>query len=175
MNMKLLSILRRSAPAALALVLLAGCDRVSSTQQEEHTAHPIGHAECAACGMTVGNQPAPRGQVVHHDGTRAYLCSISDLIHYAGVPSRHGRIVATFVEVMDDGSDPAELATESLPWARAAEASYVMGVARPRIMGPPVLTYGAEDLAMEAAARFGGAAVSWEELQRGLHRQDQGR
>ena len=153
----------------VAMPAWTGCDRSSDTEQAEATAAPIGHAECAACGMTVGHQPAPRAQVVHSDGTREYLCSISDLIHYATVPSPHGRITATFVEVMEADADPQELATDERPWRAAEQTNYVIGVQRPRIMGPPVLTYEDAETAGAAAQAHEGTAVSWSELQTRLH------
>jgi nitrous oxide reductase accessory protein NosL len=108
----------------------------------------VGH-ECAVCGMTARMQSAPRGQVVHRDGTPLFFCSIGDLLAHRSVPSPHGKVVATFVESMESGEEPGQPHVDPHPWIAAEEAVFVVGVPRPGIMGEPVLVY-----------RDGGAAGS---------------
>jgi nitrous oxide reductase accessory protein NosL len=109
-----------------------------------------GHA-CAVCGMLVRDQSAPRAQVVHRDGERAFTCSLGDLLAYLQAPSPHGAPAAVLVEVMSPGEDPGVSHVEAHPWVRAEAATFVVGVPRPRIMGEPVLSYRDADSARGAA------------------------
>ena len=129
------------------------------------SAEPIGVHECAACGMVVREQPAPRAQVVHRDGTREYFCSLSDLLQYVKTPSSHGAIAQVFVELLDPAADPTQISPEARPWALAEGAHFVVGVARPGIMGATVLTYATAAEATAAAKKPGGKVKSWAELQ----------
>lgn len=130
--------------SALALALvLSGC---SETETEERdtpaVAAPIASSECAACGMIVREQPSPRAQLIHRDHTRAFFCSIADMLTYLRAPSPHGEATAFFVEVGDPASlDPLAYDTAPRPWIAAADAHYVVGVERERVMGAPVLVY----------------------------------
>jgi len=128
------------------------------------SAAPMGHAECKACGMVVRDQPAPRGQVVHRDGTRAHFCSVGDMLHYLESPSGHGAPVAIFVEALAADADPMKNDPTPRPWVRAEDAHYVTGVARKRIMGPPVLVYAKAQAADTAAKRHGGQRRPWKDL-----------
>jgi copper chaperone NosL len=154
----------------LAAILLAtpSCDRgtAKDAPQAASSAAPIGLAECAACGMVVREQPAPRGQVVHRDGTRAFLCSLGDLAQYLRSPSPHGDVTDVFVEVLTPSSDPAQKDTSEQPWVRAADAVYVVGVAREGVMGRPVLAYRSRADAQKALAHAGGEIRGFDEMKR---------
>jgi len=142
--------------AAVAMcVLPAACgkEKTEKTGSEPAEAEPFGPAECASCGMTLRFQPAPRGQLLHRDGTRAYFCSLGDLVQYAAAPSPHGKPKAIWVELMDDKADPTEMKTDARPWALADDASFVLGVPRRGVMGPPVLSYADKASAERATAR----------------------
>lgn len=129
---------------------LAGCDRAAERgPTAAHAPAPIADQEGAVCGMVVRDQSAPRAQVVHRDGTRAFLCSIGDLLAYLQVPSPHGAAEAVLVEVMAADEDPLEAHTGPHPWLPAAQAVFLVGIERRGIMGEPVLVY--RDL--ETAAR----------------------
>lgn len=145
-----------------------GCGKAEpeSAARAPVEAQAIGPAECAACGMVVREQPAPRGQVVHRDGTRAHFCSIDDMLQYVHAPSPHGQVTDVFVETLEPGHDPADTSSEERPWAKsdAAGVSYVRGVERPGIMGPPVLVYASRAAAEAAAKAHGGEVTSWPEL-----------
>ena len=146
---------------ALALSLFA-----CSTPQEEAAAEMVVASafdvdECAACGMLVRDQPAPRGQIVHRDGTRVFLCSLSDMTTYLGAPSAHGAPKGLFVEEIAPDFAPTELSSAPTPWLNAADAHYVVGVDRPRIMGTPALAYRAESDASRIAASHGASLVTW--------------
>ncbi len=149
-----------------ALLALTAC---GSKDNDERPAAPAGPAaietaECAACGMVVREQPAPRGQIVHRDGTRAFFCSLDDLRQYALAPSRHGEIVETYVETVADDLDPATTPVDERPWSDAADAHYVVGVSRPGIMGPPALAYASAAAAQAAAAKHAGRTLVWKAL-----------
>lgn len=155
------------------VVALACACRDSSSEQAKAAAAvaaPIDVAECAACGMVVREQPAPRAQLVHRDGERAYFCSIGDLVIYLRAPSPHGDPVAIFVEVTpaDEAHDPTILDTRERPWVPAESATYLVGIDRPNIMGPPVLVYDSEAAADDGVARHGGTKKSWAEVAREL-------
>lgn len=157
---------RASLLAFVSLFGAGACDKKPSADSEATAAvaSAIGLSECAACGMVVREQPAPRGQVVHRDGTRVFLCSLADLVQYLQAPSKHGSPVSVFVEVLDPAAAPKEKSTAERPWARAEEAGYVVGVEREGIMGKPVLAYPSAAAAAAAAARHGGQQKSWSEL-----------
>jgi nitrous oxide reductase accessory protein NosL len=150
----------------VALSLAACKSRADRTQAAlAASAAPVGGAECAACGMIVRDQPPPHGQVVYHDGTRAFACSIADLVQTLAVPSGHGSPERIFVEALSADVVPAEI-TPKTPgtWVDATSASYVLGVARPGVMGTPVLVYAARADAERAAGRYNGHVVSWGDL-----------
>lgn len=122
----------------------------------------IGGAECAACGMVVREQPAPRGQLVFRDGTRAFACSVGDLVQVLAAPSPHGSVEHTWVESLPAGVAPGAI-TASAPtkWIDATRGFYVLGVDRPGVMGKPVLVYAARADAARVAQRTGGHVVEW--------------
>jgi len=159
---------RRILGLCLAAILLAtsSCDRGAKTDAPRAavSAAPIGLAECAACGMVVREQPAPRGQAVHRDGTRVFLCSLGDLAQYLRSPSPHGDVTDVFVEVLSASSDPTRSDVSEHAWVRAADAVYVIGVERKGIMGRPVLAYRSRADAEKAVARAGGEIRGFEEM-----------
>jgi nitrous oxide reductase accessory protein NosL len=161
---------KRWIPLVVALaVALAAC---GGQEQASHGAaaqpEPIADHECGACGMIVREQPSPRGQVVHRDGTHVWLCSLADVVAYAAAPSPHGRVEQVWVETLAADVDPAANEVAQRPWARAAEAHYVLGVERDSVMGTAVLAFASAADASAAAARLGGRAASWDEIVRAL-------
>lgn len=152
--------------ACLMWPLVLGCDSGGDEGEEssEVKADPIALAECTACGMVVREQPAPRGQAVHRDGTREFFCAMSDLLYYIETPSPHGRITDVFVEVLPEDADPFEPDSSERPWVKAEDARYIVGVDRTGVMGPPVLAYLPEVDVEALAEEFGGEVVKWEEL-----------
>jgi len=134
-----------------------GCTRAGATADEAAPpvrAAAIGPAECGACGMVVREQPAPRGQLVHRDGTRMFFCSLGDLIQYQQAPSPHGKAKAVFVEVQPASVDVNKVAMLPKPWISAEKAHFVLGVRRRTIMGPPVLAFATAADASAAATRL---------------------
>jgi nitrous oxide reductase accessory protein NosL len=128
-------------------------------------AAPIAEQEGAVCGMLVRDQSAPRGQVVHRDGSRFFFCSVGDLLVHRSAPSPHGRVEATFVEVMDPAEDPGLPHTGEHAWSPAENVTYVIGVERQGIMGPPVLVYrDPETAARVVEAHPGASAIGFDEL-----------
>ncbi len=142
------------------LVLLLACG-VPDPQQTHlsHEAEALAEQECAVCGMLVRDRSAPRGQVVHRDGSRFFLCSVGDLMVHLSSPSPHGRAAGIFVEVMEPEEDPALSLTDRHPWVAAADGFHVVGVERSRIMGRPVLVYSDRRSANAVASRYPGARV----------------
>ena len=122
--------------------------------------------EGAVCGMVVREQSAPRAQVVHRDGHRAFLCSIGDLLAYLRVPSPHGTPEAVLVEVMDPSEDPLEIHLAPHPWLAAADAVFVVGIARRSIMGEPVLVYRTLDDAAQVIVGRNARVLRFTELER---------
>lgn len=152
--------------AAALLILLAACSRGShGGGAVDRNAAKLEHEfECASCGMIAAEQPAPRGQLVHHDGTREFFCSIADLLTYLQAPSPHGSVISTYVEAMDPNADPRQLTFDARPWIDATKASYVVGIHRERIMGKPVLSYANRADAEAIAKKYGGRVESWKQL-----------
>ena len=156
------------AMAALALGALSAvaCDKKAeaAAATASTSAAAIGIAECAACGMVVQEQPAPRGQLVHRDGTREHFCSIADLVQYLEAPSPHGKATAIFVEALEDDFDPASADAKARPWTAAKSATFVVGVERENVMGHAALSYERRAQADAAAKRLGGTVNTWTEL-----------
>jgi copper chaperone NosL len=115
--------------------------------------------ECAVCGMLVRDQPAPRARIVHRDGTEVFTCSLGDLLVHLSVPSPHGHAATVRVEVLAPDEDPADRDRGAHAWVDADDASYVVGVERRGIMGPPVLAYAKRVDAERAASGHDGAHV----------------
>lgn len=156
----------RIAAVVLLLVVAVGCGKSDSKAvgPDLDPAPLEHHHECAACGMIVAEQSSARAQVVHGDGTRAYFCSIGDMLAYLAAPSPHGKIVGSWVEAMDPTKDPSEFSTDKLPWIPATSASYVIGIDKPRVMGKPVAVYERRADADAAAAKYKGTATDWNGL-----------
>lgn len=164
------TILALLVPLIATSMLGSACSGESASAPIDRSAHELDGDECAACGMIVREQPAPRAQLVHRDGERAFFCSIGDMIAYRVSPSPHGAVVATYVEALPADADPAHNDTARRPWVEAERAGFVMGVPRDQIMGEPVLVYATRDEAASAASRHGGRSVAWAELQSELLR-----
>ncbi|MEZ4267743.1 MAG: nitrous oxide reductase accessory protein NosL [Myxococcota bacterium] len=147
---------------------VAGCrnEQAAEAAQQHFTAEAMGTATCAACGMVVSEQPAPRGQAVHRDGTREFFCSLADMVQYAEIPSPHGALTHTFVEVLDAAADPLETDDAPRTWVEAETAAYVLGVQRKMIMGVPVLAYADAAQATKVAEPRGATVHTWAELRR---------
>lgn len=145
---------------AISAIAWSGCGAGDESAGPEAT-HPVEIAdqEDAVCGMLVGEQSAPRAQLIHRDGERAFFCSIGDLLVQLSSPSPHGATRAVFVEVMQPDEDPLQSHTAAHAWRRADEATYVVGVDRPNIMGAPVLVYASVDEARLVASRHVGSRV----------------
>jgi nitrous oxide reductase accessory protein NosL len=148
-------------PILLVLAsLLVGCGEGESGQLDAaHEAVALESQEDAVCGMLVREQSAPRGQVVHRDGSRFFFCSLGDMLIHLDAPSPNGRAEAVFVEVMDPSEDPMQSHTGPHPWAKAEEAIYVVGVERVGMMGEPVLTYADLAQAGHVTQRHPGAVA----------------
>ncbi len=144
----------------LLLLFIAACGGPGGTDGDATSkAAPLSDHEDPVCGMFVREQPAPRGQLVHRDGSRFFLCSLGDLLVHLEAPSPHGNVQAVFVEVMKAGENPKTAKTGEHPWVRAEEALYVVGVDRPGIMGEPVLAYASRAEADTAMELHGGEQV----------------
>lgn len=163
----------RAVLGALLLLLgahVTGCrsDHGGSTPAAQASAAPFKGAECGACGMVVREQPAPRGQLVYHDGTRIFFCSVGDLVQYMQSPSPHGSVERVYLEALDPKADPGHPSTAPRPWVGAEKAAFVLGVKRAHIMGEPVLVYASKADARKVAERYGGRLVTWEATQKEL-------
>ena len=159
-----------SGRLARSAALLLGCAGIvlgalgcgegeGATGSTERTATAVEDQACSVCGMLVRDQPAPRAQVVHHDGTKAFTCSLGDLLVHLSAPSPHGRADDVWVEVMAPTESPAERGTHAHRWIAASAAFYVVGVERRGIMGPPVLAYAERSHAESVAGMHDGARV----------------
>ena len=155
-----------------ALLLAVGVGTACGSEAGEGSgaaAQPEAFAdhECGACGMIVREQPAPRAQVVHRDGTHVWFCSIADVVAYLDAPSPHGRIEHVWVETLGADAAAVDLGSSERaahPWLDASDAFYVLGVARPDVMGAPVLVFNTAAGAAAAATRFDARAASWTEV-----------
>ncbi len=150
----------------LSILALAACQPkpTSSDAGKEITAVNADTETCSACGMVVREQPSPRGQVVHRDGSREFFCSIDDLVQYLDVPSPRGKPVKVFTEIMSDDHDIEDLSVAWRPWGEAADIFFVTGIDRGGVMGAPAMTYRTQTAAEKAAKELGGMVVGLEQL-----------
>ena len=147
-----------------ASAVVLGCDEQGEQKAVAVSlaAKPIGYAECAACGMVVSEQPAPRMQVVHRDGHRAYFCSIGDSLHYLSDKNAHGAPAAVYVEALEPSMEPMERETKGHPWILASDAVFVTGVERTGVMGEPVLAFRTVSEAETLTERYSGKVTAWD-------------
>jgi nitrous oxide reductase accessory protein NosL len=145
------------------LLGLVACGRTEVAVDAVLAPVDIADAECAVCGMDVALQPAPRGQVLHADGTRAHLCSLGDLRAWLENPSAHGDARGVWVEVVT-AEELAGLSAEPHEWKSAPEAHYVVGFSRPEVMGLPIAAFASAEAATRGATAVGGRVTHWEAL-----------
>ena len=152
----------------LSLFAVASCQpKESATNiEEKHQPTDAETETCAACGMVMREQPAPRGQVIHRNGDRQFLCSIDDLLQYLNIPSPNGQPIRIYSEVMPDAHAVDDMDTDFQPWQEADQLFYVTGIKRKGVMGAPVLSYSTREAADKAAAKFGGSVVDFEQLRK---------
>ena len=160
----------------LGLVLLvAACPSSENAADGGGAEEPqsVRGTEGAVCGMVVSEQPAPRAQVVHRDGTRLFLCGIGDLLAHLEAPSPHGRPVDIWVEAMEPDEDPRDVHLDEHEWIRAEKAVYRIGDERPPIiMGEPVMTYRDRATAERAISHGPTRLLDFEELRSWWRRDD---
>lgn len=149
---------------AALLSLLLACGAGNDAPSVPVAPMALDGQDCAVCGMTVDEQPAPRAQVRFHNGVHELYCSIGDLQVASAAPSRHGKVDNTWVEALPADFDPASTRTPPLPWIPAGDAHVVVGVPRPLVMGAPALTYATAAAATAAAQAHGGRAYSWSQF-----------
>jgi thiamine biosynthesis lipoprotein len=159
---------RGLAPLLLlaCLTLSASCSPEDADRAGELEPVEIEDQAGAVCGMLVRDQSAPRAQVIHRDGERAFLCSIGDLLIYLEAPSPHGAPSQVLVEAMDPSEDPSESHTGPHPWVPAELGVYVVGIERRGIMGAPVLVYRSQESAQRVALGTSARILDFEELKR---------
>jgi len=116
--------------------------------------------------MIVSEQPAPRAQVLHRDGTRLYLCGVADLMLHLAAPSPHGQPVEIYVEAMEADEDPRAARFGEHEWVRAGDAVYRVGDERPPlIMGEPVMVYRDRETAESAISHGPTTLLNFDQLQ----------
>jgi nitrous oxide reductase accessory protein NosL len=162
--------LSRIVLSSLAFLMVSMFFACSSGEGDAERAGQVGAmslagAEGAVCGMVVSEQPAPRAQVVHRDGTHLYLCGIADLLLHLEARSPHGEPVEIYVEVMEPDEDPREILFAEHEWVRAENATSRIGDERPRlIMGEPVMVYRDRPTAERAVAHGPTTILDFDEL-----------
>ncbi len=126
----------------------------------DHAIH-LDQQQCAVCGMLVADQPVPRVQLLHRDGTRAFLCSASELRPYLVTPSRHGKVRTVFMEALSPKASIHDLGILPRPWTNAQDAYYLLGGPQRKIMGESILVYETRHEAEAARLRLGGHVVNY--------------
>jgi nitrous oxide reductase accessory protein NosL len=150
----------------LVLLLLTGCGkRASDDAARPITAESLHGHDCAVCGMVVDEQPAPRGQVRHRDGSRAYACSIGDLRAYVQAPNPKGAPTHVWVEDLGPGWKPSDTNRDERPWIPASEATFVVGFPREGVMGLPAASFKTAADASRLGLAAGRDPVGWRELE----------
>lgn len=160
----------------LSFYVAVACDAPGYREANpEARPQAITNQEDAVCGMLVREQSAPRAQLLHRDGTRQFFCSAADLLSYLDAPSPYGAVVQIHLELMDPSEDPALTHTQPHPWIDAHAATFVVGIERRAIMGPPVLVYrdtASAEIVMAGhptarALDFEGLRAWWKRIQAG--------
>lgn len=146
------------------LWLALACGGPADHALVDASAAAIGGAECAVCGMTVGEQLAPRGQVVFRDGTHQHVCSVQELRALVQAPSSRGAPVAVYVEALPDDFDVAAGTSAVLPWITVEEGRFVYGASRPMVMGEPALVFADDTGAAAAAHALDAKVLRWPAL-----------
>ncbi len=156
--------MKRFLPLIACLFLVAcGGSKTSSADQK---AQPDGFegSSCAVCGMVVDEQPPPRGQVRHRDGSHRFTCSLGDLRAYVQAPNPLGDPTDIWVEDLGAGWQPDDSSYGARPWIAASDASYVVGLERPRVMGLPVASFKEPSAAEAMSKGEGRKVVTWAQL-----------
>ena len=140
---------------ALPMLLLLACNSAGTADKQSVATEPapIGLAECGVCNMVVAEQPAPRGQVLHRDGTHVHFCSLGDMRAYVQAPGPRGKPIGAWVEGLEAGFDPTALDVAERSWIPAEEAHFVVGFER-AVMGRPSLSFADAGAATTAAERL---------------------
>ena len=166
-RMTLSSGAQRVMLSIFAAITLAGCPAGDGARDAASSDGPqsLAGTEGAVCGMFVSEQPAPRAQVLHRDGTRLFLCGITDLLVHLDARSPHGEPVDIYVEAMEIDEDPREIQLGEHEWIRAEDALYRIGDERPQlIMGEPVMVYRDRTTAENAISHGPTEILDFEEL-----------
>ncbi|MCP4498830.1 MAG: hypothetical protein GY822_02550 [Deltaproteobacteria bacterium] len=164
---------RRASVRGLLLIALLGsyfvlvaCDKrvVAEIESTAMTPEDLRGKECAACGMVVAEQPAPRGQLVRRDGTREFFCSVGDMHVHLNIPSPHGKPALIWVETLPSSMKLDDRELQEQPWKNVNDVVFITGVKRKGIMGKPVLVQETQAEALTMAKRLGGIPESWSSL-----------
>jgi copper chaperone NosL len=147
-----------------ALYIFFSCSSSPGHIEQDHSAHPIGDAECNICGMLVEEQPAPRGQVLYRDGSHEFTCGIHGLHSLVSAPNPNGTPLSVYVESLEIDFDERQPSFEARPWIFAEEAYFVPLAERKMVMGAPFLSYADAETAKSKAESLGVSAVRWAEL-----------
>ena len=161
------SVIARSVLASVICVVLVGCssEEAATGPAASHGAQSLAGTEGAVCGMVVSEQPAPRAQVVHRDGTRLFLCGIGDLLVHLEARSPHGAPIEIYVEAMEIDEDPRDIDLSEHEWIRAEDAIFRIGDERPHlIMGEPVMVYRDRSTAEKAVSHGPTSILDFSEV-----------
>jgi|GEM_PF-1003175 len=149
--------------AALLLGISPGCGTAEPSAPIVVAPVDPGPVECAVCGMTVRDQPSPRGQVLHRNGEHKHFCALGDLRAYLQTPTPLGTPTAVWVEDLGPDFELLAFDVAPRPYIAADDATYVVGSARPRIMGLPILSFSDPDVANRHASGAAKTAI-WADL-----------
>ena len=156
--------MRRLALLLLVSLGLAACGGNSQEEEVVLSAVDPDVETCAMCGMVVREQPVPRAQIIHRDGSRMHLCAVSELSTYLAAPSPHGKVEAVFVETLRPEDGPETTVTDPRPWAPAQEVTFVVGCPDRPVMGESILAFARAEDARTLAEGCEGRTLTWNEL-----------
>ena len=157
--------LRALLGAALAALLLAGCDgggeqAAAAPDPVEVTAEATGHY----CGMLLQDHAGPKGQI--HLASRAepvWFSSVRDTVAFTRLPEEPDDITAIYVNDMARAGDWDSPAAGT--WIEARGAWFVIGSRQRGGMGAPeAVPFGAEAEARTFAEENGGRVVRLAEI-----------
>lgn len=156
--------MRTFLPAALAVLLLAGCGEQPVAQAAIAPAAITADATGHYCGMSLADHPGPKGQV-HLTGQArpVWMSSVRDTFAFLMLPEEPKTVAAVFVS--DMGRSTAPDAADPTAWVEAGSAWYVVGADLASAMGMAELFPFAEEAeARRFAALHGGTVRRFAEV-----------
>jgi copper chaperone NosL len=144
-------------------VFLTGCSETEEQVTEKpDPVHIESGDECHVCGMAITRFPGPKGEAITAREQAVHkFCSTRDMFSWALQPENAKRDHTLYVHDMaqTDWEHPDDTALID-----AREAFFVVGSERSGAMGPTLVSFAAENSAVEFASEYGGEVVGFADV-----------